>query len=96
MTLEDGIKTQHLRVSRDAERLGNVSEACRRHGMSRTQFYRLRQRIEQYGTDGVQPKRRQSARPTVDDPDADGAPSGGPRLGVARMRAAVVQRPARP
>jgi transposase InsO family protein len=47
-------------VLRDAERLGNVSEACRRHGMSRTVFYRLRQRLEQYGPDGVHPKRRQA------------------------------------
>jgi hypothetical protein len=61
MTLEDSIHTQRLRVLRDAERLGNVSEACRRHGMSRTLLYRLRKRIEQYGTDGVHPKRRQAA-----------------------------------
>ena len=38
MTLEDSIHSQRLRVLRDAERLGNVSEACRRHGMSRTLF----------------------------------------------------------
>ena len=61
MTLEDSIHSQRLRVLRDAERLGNVSEACRRHGMSRTLFYRLRQRLEQYGPDGVHPKRRQAA-----------------------------------
>jgi transposase InsO family protein len=68
MTLEDSIHSQRLRVLRDAERLGNVSEACRRHGMSRTLFYRLRQRLEQYGPDGVHPKRRQARRgrpPTV-------------------------------
>jgi transposase InsO family protein len=56
MTLEDSIHSQRLRVLRDAARLGNVSEACRRHGMSRTLFYRLRQRVEQYGADGVHPK----------------------------------------
>jgi transposase InsO family protein len=60
MTLEDSIHAQRLRVLRDAERLGNVSEACRRHGMSRTLFYRLRHRLEQYGADGVHPKRRQA------------------------------------
>lgn len=58
MTLEDSIHSQRLRVLRDAEHLGNVSEACRRHGMSRTLFYRLRHRLEQYGPDGVHPKRR--------------------------------------
>jgi transposase InsO family protein len=60
MTLEDSIHSQRLRVLRDAERLGNVSEACRRHGMSRTLFYRLRKRFEHYGPDGVHPKRRQA------------------------------------
>lgn len=62
MTLEDSIHSQRLRVLRDAEQLGNVSEACRRHGMSRTVFYRLRTRFEQYGPDGVHPKRRQARR----------------------------------
>ena len=62
MTLEDSIHSQRLRVLRDAERLGNVSDACRRHGVSRTVFYRLRRRFEQYGPDGVHPKRRQARR----------------------------------
>ena len=68
MTLEDSIHSQRLHVLREAERLGNVSEACRRHGMSRTLFYRLRKRFEQYGADGVHPKRRQARRgrpPTI-------------------------------
>ena len=34
---------------------------CRRHGVSRTVFYRLRRRFEQYGADGVHPKRRRAA-----------------------------------
>ena len=62
MTLEDSIHIQRLRVLREAEQLGNVSEACRRHGLSRTLFYRLRQRLEQYGPDGVHPRRRQARR----------------------------------
>ena len=57
MTLEDSIHIYRLRVLREAERLGNVSEACRRHGMSRTVFYRLRKRFVAYGADGVHPKR---------------------------------------
>ena len=68
MTLEDSIHSQRLHVLREAIRLGNVSEACRRHGMSRTLFYRLRQRLEQYGPDGVHPKRgraRPGRPPTV-------------------------------
>lgn len=62
MTLEDSIHIHRLRVLREAEQLGNVSAVCRRHGMSRTVFYRLRQRLEQYGPDGVHPKRRQARR----------------------------------
>lgn len=62
MTLADSIHIQRLRVLREAERLGNVSEACRRHGLSRTLFYRLRQRLERYGPDGVHPKRREARR----------------------------------
>lgn len=62
MTLEDSIHSHRLRVLRDAARLGNVSEACRRHGMSRTLFYRLRRRLEQYGPDGVHPKRGRARR----------------------------------
>lgn len=65
MTLEDSIHSQRLRVLRDAEQLGNVSEACRRHGVSRTVFYRWRQRLEQYGPDGVHPKRQQAKRGRV-------------------------------
>jgi transposase InsO family protein len=62
MTLEDSIHSQRLRVLRDAEQLGNVSEACRRYGMSRTLFYRLRRRLEDYGPDGVHPKRGHARR----------------------------------
>ena len=97
MTLEDSIHSQRLRVLRDAERLGNVSEACRRHGMSRTLFYRLRQRLE-----AVRAGWRASQAP----PGARGRPPAVPvqterrviavGVGVAHLRPAVVQRPARP
>ena len=46
MTLEDSTHIQRLPVMRVADRLGNVREACRRHGMSRTVFYRLGGRLE--------------------------------------------------
>lgn len=61
MTLEDSIHASRVRVLREAERTGNVSATCRRHGVSRTVFYRLRRRFEQYGADGVHPKRRRAA-----------------------------------
>lgn len=62
MTLEDSIHSHRLRVLRAAERSGNVSETCRQYGMSRTVFYRLRRRLEQYGPDGVHPKRLHARR----------------------------------
>jgi transposase InsO family protein len=67
MTLEDSIHASRVRVLREAERTGNVSATCRRHGVSRTVFYRLRRRFEQYGADGVHPKRRRASvgRPTA-------------------------------
>jgi transposase InsO family protein len=61
MTLEDSIHASRVRMLREAERSGNVSATCRRHGVSRTVFYRLRRRFEQYGADGVHPKRRRAA-----------------------------------
>jgi transposase InsO family protein len=61
MTLEDSIHASRVRVLREAERTGNVSATCRRHGLSRTVFYRLRRRFEQYGADGVHPKRQRAA-----------------------------------
>jgi len=38
VTLEDSIHSHRLRVLREAERSGNVSETCRQYGMSRTEF----------------------------------------------------------
>lgn len=62
MTLDDSIQGSRLRVLQAATRSGNVSATCRRFGISRTQFYRLRARHEQYGPDGVHPKRHQARR----------------------------------
>lgn len=36
-----------------AEALGNVSEACRRRGMSRTQFYEYKRRFQTHGLEGL-------------------------------------------
>jgi transposase InsO family protein len=61
MTLDDSIHAHRLHVLSEAERSGNVSATCRRHGVSRTVFYRWRHRVEHYGRDGVHPKRRRVA-----------------------------------
>ena len=58
MTLEESIQGFRLRVLQEAARSGNVSATCRRYEVSRTLFYRWRGRLEQYGRDGLIPKRR--------------------------------------
>jgi transposase InsO family protein len=58
MTLVDSIQAFRLRVLNEAQRSGNVSATCRRYGISRTLFYRWQGRLEQYGRDGLIPKRR--------------------------------------
>ena len=56
MTLGDSIQTFRLRVLQDGIR-GQVSATCRRYGVSRTVFYRWRQRFAAYGPEGLHPKR---------------------------------------
>jgi transposase InsO family protein len=58
MTLEDRVHALRLRLFRRAEELGNVSSACREAGVSRSAYYQLRKRFQQYGTDGLHPKHR--------------------------------------
>jgi len=36
-----------------AEALGNVSEACRRRGISQTQFYEYKRRFQAHGLEGL-------------------------------------------
>lgn len=62
MTLEDSVQSRRLRVIHRARELGNVSAACREHGVSRSLFYRWKQRFERYGPEGLHP-RRTRARP---------------------------------
>ena len=62
MTLDDSILARRRHVMQRAQELGNVSAACREAGISRTLFYRWRRRFEQYGADGLHP-RRVAARP---------------------------------
>jgi transposase len=62
-----------LRVIERAQVHGNVSAVCRELGISRTVFYRWRQRLERYGVDGVHPRRRraQAGRPVAMAPDVE-------------------------
>jgi len=45
MTAEEKLAHQRLSVLELAQTLGNVSEACRQRGMSRTQFYEYKRRF---------------------------------------------------
>jgi len=44
---------QRLSVLELAEILGNVPEACRRRGMTRTQFYEYKRRFQTHGLEGL-------------------------------------------
>ena len=47
------VAQQKLKVLELAEILGNVTEACRQHGVSRTSFYEYKKRFEQDGLEGL-------------------------------------------
>lgn len=47
------VANQRLRVLELAETLKNVSEACRRRGMSRSQFYEFKRRFQLHGLEGL-------------------------------------------
>ncbi len=61
MTLEDSVRRTRLAILQRAALLGNVSRACQEAGISRTVFYRWRQRFVRYGPDGLRPR---PTRPT--------------------------------
>ena len=55
MSLNSEVKIvrQRLNVLELAEALGNVSEACRQRGVSRTQFYEYKRRFQTHGLEGL-------------------------------------------
>lgn len=66
------IVEQRLALLRDAQRLGNVSEACRRHHVSRTQFYEYLRRWQAEGRDGLRDRsRRHRYHPAKASPEAE-------------------------
>ena len=95
MTLEDSIHSQRLRVLRDAERLGNVSEACRRHGSRAPCSIGCGSGWSGTGRMACIRNAGRPARPSAGDSGADGTPSDRLRVGLADVRSAVVQRSAR-
>lgn len=53
MKAAEKIARQRLSVLELAETLGNVSEACRQRGMTRTQFYKYKKRFQTFGIEGL-------------------------------------------
>lgn len=53
MSPEVKLAHQRLSILELAERLGNVSKACRQRGMTRTQFYEWKRRFQTHGLEGL-------------------------------------------
>jgi len=53
MNAEMKLAKQRLTVLELAEALGNVTEACRKRGMARTQFYAYKRRFQTHGLEGL-------------------------------------------
>jgi transposase InsO family protein len=62
VTHDDVLFGYRLRLFTLAEELGNVSEACRRMGVSRSTYYAWRPRLERYGLDGLRVRERRRPR----------------------------------
>jgi len=53
MTAKKKLAQKRLTLLQVAERLRNVSEACRRHGVSRSQFYEYKRAFQEKGFQGL-------------------------------------------
>jgi transposase len=73
MTLDESVHGMRLRVIERAQVVGNVSAVYRELGISRTLFYRWRNRLERYGSDGLHPRRLrpQAGRPVATAPEVE-------------------------
>lgn len=62
MTQQQYIISRKLNILELGKTLGNISEACRRLGVSRQHYYDIKQAIEDEGLDGLLEKSRQAPR----------------------------------
>ena len=60
MTPSEIIYHRRVRLLALADELGNISEACRQMGISRTRFYEWRQLVAAYGVEALMPKNRRT------------------------------------
>ena len=62
MSHDDVLFGYRVRLFTLAEELGNVSEACRRMGVSRQTFYRLKRQVDRWGLEALRVRERRHAR----------------------------------
>jgi transposase InsO family protein len=62
MSHDDVLFGYRLRLFTLADELGNVSEACRRMGVSRQTFYRLKHQLERFGLEALRIRERRRPR----------------------------------
>ncbi len=97
MTLEEKVLALRLLVMRRAQELKNVTAACQQLGISRTLFYRWRQRFLRYGADGLRPRPPRRARPRQQAPaEAEHAVLGYASLWPTHGPARIAQQLTRP
>ena len=53
MTAKTKLAQKRLTLLQLAEKLGNVSKACRMHKVSRSQFYEYKRAFQQHGLEGL-------------------------------------------
>jgi molybdenum-dependent DNA-binding transcriptional regulator ModE len=62
MTQQQYIIKRKLNILDFAEQLGNISDACRRLGVSRQHYYDIREALEEHGLEGLLEKARNKPR----------------------------------
>jgi hypothetical protein len=62
MSQDDVLFRYRLRLFTPAKELGNVSEACRRMGVSRQTYYRLKHQTDRFGPEALRVRERRRPR----------------------------------
>jgi transposase len=62
MSHDDVLFRYRLRLFTLAEELGSVSEACRRMGVSRQTYYRLKHQVDRWGLEALRVRERRRPR----------------------------------